>query len=231
MEYKEYNWDYLNKKAYNNTIGKYRTEIELKFISKHIDKENDKILDIAGGSGRIAIPLLKYSNSITVTDINTKAMQILEERDLGIKTIEGDFSKTEFKDHYSLILCIEGPDYFQDWDELFGKISNLLEDRGKCIFTYTNPKSWRYRLRKVKNVNKENPYKVIELEELKKLLLRKGFEVKEIKGFNWMPFSVSSNNPLVGLFATLERKLGLYKWYSQSPWMLIYIKKSTKIFK
>lgn len=29
--YKEYNWDYLNKKAYNNTIGKYRTEIELKF--------------------------------------------------------------------------------------------------------------------------------------------------------------------------------------------------------
>ena len=37
--------------------------------------------------------------------------------------------------------------------------------------------------------------------------------------------------PLVVFFATLERKLGLYKWYSQSPWMLIYIKKSTKIFK
>lgn len=230
MEYKEYNWDFLNKKAYNNTIGRYRTNIELSFITKYINGENDKILDIAGGSGRIAIPLIKYSNDITVTDINTKAMQILDERDLGIKTVCGDFSQTNFPNLYTLILCIEGPDYFNDWDEFFGKVSSLLEDRGRCIFTYTNPSSWRYLLRRVKNINKKNPYHVHSFEALKQLLLRKGFEIKEIKGFNWMPFSVASNNPLVKLFAFLERKLKLYRWHSQSPWMLISIKKNAKIF-
>jgi 2-polyprenyl-3-methyl-5-hydroxy-6-metoxy-1,4-benzoquinol methylase len=230
MEYKEYNWDYLNKKAYNNTIGRYRTAVELKFITKYISDENIKILDIAGGSGRIAIPLIKYAKDITVTDINTKAMQILDERDLGIKTIDGDFSETDFHHLYALILCIEGPDYFKDWDEFFGKISSLLEERGKCIFTYTNPQSWRYMLRRIKSIKKDNRYHVLSFEELQKLLLRKGFEIKEIRGFNWMPFSVASNSPLVNFFAYIERKFKLYRWHSQSPWMLISIKKTTKIF-
>lgn len=230
VEYKEYNWDYLNKKAYNNTIGRYRTDIELKFIKKYIKRENEKILDIAGGSGRIAIPLIKYSSDITVTDINTKAMQILDERELGIKTVGGDFSTTDFPNLYTLILCIEGPDYFEDWDQFFGRINSLLEDGGRCIYTYTNPSSWRYLLRRIKNINKKNPYHVHSFESLKELLEQKGFEIKEIRGFNWMPFSVASNSPLVPFFAFLETKLKLYKWHSQSPWMLISIKKNTKIF-
>ena len=231
VEYKEYNWDYLNTKAYNNTIGRYRTDIELAFITKYITEENEKILDIAGGSGRITIPLIKYSNDITVTDINTKAMQILDERDLGIKTVCGDFSQTDFPNLYTLILCIEGPDYFNDWDEFFGKVSSLLEEKGKCIFTYTNPGSWRYMLRRIKNRNKKNPYHVHSFGDLKKLLLRKGFEIKEIRGFNWMPFPVNSNSPLVNFCSFLEKNLKLYKWYSQSPWMLISIKKNSKLSK
>lgn len=89
-----YNWDYLNKEGYNNNTGHYRSKIELDFIGKNIQNKKYKILDIAGGSGRISIPLLKYADNITVTDINADALRILDERSFGIRTVAGDFEKT-----------------------------------------------------------------------------------------------------------------------------------------
>ncbi|HRG38135.1 MAG TPA: class I SAM-dependent methyltransferase [Bacteroidia bacterium] len=220
-----YNWDYLNKEGYNNNTGHYRSKIELDFIGKNIQNKKYKILDIAGGSGRISIPLLKYADNITVTDINADALRILDERKLGIRTVAGDFEKTEFKDKFSLVLCIEGPDYFHDWNNLFQKISSLLEKDGKFIFTYTNPDSWRYSARKLKQAGKADPYYSPNFIQLKELLERFNFEFEDIKGFNWTLFPVRSNSIFVHLFTFLEKILMLGKWHSQSPWLIISVKK------
>lgn len=220
-----YNWDYLNKEGYNNNTGRYRSAIQLNFIGKNCENKKYKILDIAGGSGRIAIPLLKFSDNITVTDIDAHALQILEERKLGIHTVCGDFEKTQFKDTFSLVVCIEGPDYFHDWPALFNKISSLLEKDGKFIFTYTNPNSWRYILRKFKQRGKANPYHVLNFKELKKLLKDCHFEFEEVAGFNWTPFPIRSDSMFVHLFTFLEKALRLRKWHSQSPWLMICVKK------
>ena len=225
MENKEYEWDYLDKRGYNNNMGRYRSGVELKFIASNCRPREDKILDIAGGSGRIAIPMLNYSRNITVNDINENALRILKERNLGIQTVAGDFTKVEFKDKYSLILCIEGPDYFHNWNDFFNTISTLLADNGKFIFTYTNPSSWRYRLRKLKNWRKSDPYHVVKFKELKKLLNSFNLEIENVNGFNWTLLPVSSNSPLVHFFSTVEKGLGLNKWFSQSPWLMVSIKK------
>jgi len=221
----DYNWDSLNKKTYNNRVGHYKFRRQFKFILKNGKDHYDKILDIAGGSGRIAIPLLEYSKKITVLDIKPNAIKILKNRNSDINTICNDFIKTEFQEMFSLILCIEAIGCFTDWEEVFKKINTLLTDDGRFIFTYTNPNSWRFFFRRIIHLN--DSYKGVKFNELQKSLTKHNFEIEDIEGFNWMPLPLYSNSRLVYLFEFIERVFKLKNWYSQSPWLLLSIKKTT----
>lgn len=222
----DYNWDYLDKKAYNNKVGHYKFRSQFKFIKENGEKYLEKILDIAGGSGRLILPLFKFSKNITVLDLNPYALQLLKERESNIKIIHGDFRKIEMNDQYSLILCIEAIGNFQDWESFFNKVSKLLLNESRFIFTYTNPKSWRFFLRKLKHWKKGYyPYKEMELSELKVLLDKCNFEIVKMEGMNWIPLPLSSNSKLVAIFEYIEKILNLKNWYSQSPWLLISVKK------
>ncbi len=221
-----YVWDFLDKNAYNNRSGNYKTEIQLRFILDNLGNKTDKILDIAGGAGRFAIPLLEYSKDVTVLDINETAIKILNERNNKISTICGDFIETDIKKTFSLILCIEALGYFKNWEDYFKKINALMEKDGRFIFTYTNPSSWRFFLRNVKrHIKSTNSYTEMNLTDFKKLLHKCGLEIEVMEGMNWMPLPVRSNSIFVGPLAFTERAFKLNKWYSQSPWLLMSVKK------
>ena len=117
-----YKYDYLDKKAYNTRSGSYKFKREYKFIIDNSRNNFDKVLDIAGGSGRFAMPLYDYTENITVVDINTAAIQMLRERNCNINVICGDFTKIELQERYSLILCIEAMGYFKNFEVFFNKI-------------------------------------------------------------------------------------------------------------
>ncbi len=223
----DYQWDYLNKSTYNNRVGYYKFKREFTFILDNSKYRYDNVLDIAGGSGRFAIPLNEYSNNITVLDINPTAIQILRERNSYIKTICNDFAKTEFQELFSLILCIEALCYFQNWEEFFIKINTILADDGRFIFTCTNPNSWRYFLRKIRHW-KDGPIPDNDMnwKDLKKILNKYSFHIETLEGMNWIPLPLSSNCKLVSFFELLEKVLGLKYWYSQSPLLMISIKKA-----
>jgi len=221
-----YNWDYLDKRAYNNKVGYYKFRREFKFIVENGKDNFNKILDIAGGSGRFAIPLCQYSKHITALDINQEALKLLKDRENSIETIQADFSVVELTDLYSLILCIEAIGYFQNLEVFFSKVNKILTDDGRFIFTYTNPDSWRFYLRRLKHLkNGYHPYKEIELTEFKTLLSRHNFQIDKMEGMNWIPLSLGSNSILVLLFEKTEKLFRLLKWYSQSPWILFSVKK------
>jgi predicted TPR repeat methyltransferase len=219
-----YNWDVQS--AYNNRSGKYKTSVQMRFILDNMNGKTEKILDIAGGSGRFAIPLLEYSKDITVIDINETAIELLKERNGNVKAICDDFMKANVNGTYSLILCIEALGYFENWEQYFKKIFSLLDKDGRFIFTYTNPSSWRFFLRNIKRkFSATNRYTDMNLTALKQLLHQCGLEIEVMKGMNWMPLPVRSNSLLVGPLAFSERIFQLNKWYSQSPWLLISVKK------
>ena len=221
-----YNWDYLDKRAYNNKVGYYKFRREFKFIVENGKDNFNKILDIAGGSGRFAIPLCQYSKHITALDINQEALKLLKDRENSIETIQADFSVVELTDLYSLILCIEAIGYFQNLEVFFSKVNKILTDDGRFIFTYTNPNSWRFYLRKLKHwKNGYHPYNELELTEFKSLLSKNNFQIDKMEGMNWIPLTLGSNSILVLLFEKTEKLFRLLKWYSQSPWILFSVKK------
>ncbi|GAB3693418.1 hypothetical protein GCM10027592_13270 [Spirosoma flavus] len=221
-----YSWDYLYSNAYNNRTGRYKSKTQLNFIIKHLNRKPLRILDVAGGSGRFAIPLLNYSSDITVVDINQNAIDILKSRNEKISAICTDFMKAEFNKTYSSIVCIEALCYFPNIQEVISKMNKLLDDNGNIIFTYTNTDSWRYWLRKLKALaGGESSYYDVNLTELKKILNDCQFEIEAVEGMNWIPLPLTSNNILVDFFVFLEQKLNLKNWQSQSPWLLISAKK------
>ncbi|GAB1414659.1 hypothetical protein MASR2M117_00650 [Paludibacter sp.] len=224
-----YNWDYLDKRAYNNKVGHYKFGRQLEFIKEHGKNRFDTILDIAGGSGRFALPLRTYSEDITVIDVNSTALALLEERaENKIKIIQGDFMEVVIEYKFSLILCIEAIGYFSDWELFFKKVNRLLSIEGRFIFSYTNPNSWRFFLRKVKNwKNGFYPYHEMKISELKEMLNNCDLEIDTMEGMNWIPFSLTSNNILVSVFAFIEKVFRLRYWFAQSPWLMISVNKKT----
>ena len=221
-----YNWDYLDKKAYNNKVGKYKFKREYDFIYKNGRDHFDNVLDVAGGAGRFAIPLSEFSGCIKVLDANETALQLLNQRKPEIDTILGDFMKMDFNEKFSFILCIEALGYFLNWKEFFLRISQLMQEDARFVFSYQNPQSWRFFLRKLKHwKNGFYEYKEMNLEQLKELLNQCNLEIVEMEGMNWMPLSLASNSTLVWIFEKMEQLFQLNKFYSQSPWILFSIKK------
>ena len=222
----EYSWDYLNSKTYNTKVGHYKFKHEYKFIMNNGINNFTDILDIAGGSGRFALPLYNYSKSITVVDINPVALDMLKERNPDINTICSDFIQSDIQRKFSLVLCIEAIEYFEDWEIFFSKVNEILTKDGMFIFTYANPNSWRYYLRKIKHwKNGPTHYNEMSLKSLKLLLKKHNLEIVNMEGFNWLPLPLSSNSKLVLFFEFIETVFKFKYWYSQSPWLLLSISK------
>lgn len=223
-----YLWDFQDKNGYANRSGNYKTKVQLQFILNNLPTKMDSVFDIAGGAGRFAIPLLQYTKDITVLDINETAIQLLNERNKEIKTICGGFIESDISRTFSLVLCIEALGYFKDWDAYFKKINSLMTKDSRFIFTHTNSSSWRFLMRRIKRVfdKKTKSYTEMNMADFRELLKRNGLEIEKMEGMNWMPLPMMANGILVDIFAFLEKKLRLNKWHSQSPWLLISVRKT-----
>lgn len=217
-----YVWDIANKNTYNNRYGWYKFNRQFNFISKHFTVRSN-VLDIAGGSGRFALPLFEMCQNITVIDINEEALALLASRNHNINRICGDFINLPLGNTYTFMLCIEAISYFK-YEEFFNKIDNLLDDNGTFVFMMVNPDSWRFKLRNF-NLNRTD-YKEIKIREMREIIESKGLRIDSLEGFNWIPLPLKwSNSPLVNVFAFIEKTLGLNKLYSQSPWLMVSVKK------
>ena len=76
---------------------------------------------------------------------------------------------------------------------------------------------------------KSKNYGELTVKEFKELVVEDGFKIVDIKGFNWLPFKIGSNNILIPLFSKIESIFRLYRWLSQSPWLLFACKKRSAL--
>lgn len=214
-------WDTSNPEGYANRSGLYKTQVEDEFIREHFPPAPARVLDIAGGSGRFALPLLRSGYDVTVNDINPPSLQLLQKRcgDLPVSLLPGSFLEVEAPGPFDCALGIECLENFPI-EQALARVRDVLKPGGIFVFTGMNSGSWRFRARGLlgraeagEHVMNEREYRVACKEA--------GFDVQAMRGLMWTPFSVTSNSPLVPVFANLERTLGLSAMHSQSPWLSI----------
>jgi len=218
-----YIWDVST--GYSTKAGLYKTKIQMGFIDKFLkEKNNLKILDIGGGSGRFAIPL-SLNNSVTLIEPNEKAINILRQKTKNINIFQGFFENfINDYEKYDVILMIEVMQYFSDINSLFDKVYNLLNDNGLFIFSNLNKNSWKtfIRLKILKHTNYPG---VLSYKKYINIINTKGFEIIDVLGYNWLPVRVCSDSKMVSIWETLEKLLNLNKLYKISPELLFCIKK------
>jgi len=220
-----YQWDEKNPKGYFNRSGFYKTKVEYEFIKSHISDNQKTILDMGGGSGRFALPLIKAGYDVTVVDLDSNAIDLCKKRGIS-KSYCVDIRDFE-SDGFDIVLAIEL--FLVTPPEIVFEIANQkLAKDGLFIFVATNKDSWRYKLHSLR-ANKSKNYGEFSPKEFIKLVVENGFSVVDIKCFNLIPFKASSNNILIPLFPKIESLFRLYKWLGQSPWLLFALKKDSAL--
>lgn len=218
-----YIWDISS--GYSTKIGKYKTELEKDFIYKHLPSKKINVLDIGGGSGRFAIPLSEIGHKVTVVEPNEEALFLLKQRNNTVKCINSNFEEFIAIEKYDVVLIIEVLGDFENIENIFSKVDDLLNPNGLLIISTKNTGSFMNKIKSVLRRKRHAYPGYTTLNSYKGILKKKSFQVEEIKGLNWLPFKVNSNSVLVPLFISLINILSLNNWISQSPELLICAKK------
>jgi SAM-dependent methyltransferase len=193
----------------------------VRFVRAHFPPAPARVLDIAGGSGRFALPLLRDGYEVTVNDISPASLQLLETRcaHLPVRLLPGDFLTLDIPGGFDSVLAMECLEYLP-LDLVLSRVRGLLKPGGLFIFTGLNSGSWRFVVRGLLGRAHAEEH-VMKTREYRSACNKLGFEVLAMRGLMWTPFAVASNSPLVPVFANLERVLGLRAIHSQSPWILV----------
>ena len=213
---KPYLWDLDNPNGYANRIGRYRTDVESRFLLEHLGPSTQKVLDLGGGSGRFGAMLASRGHYVTLIDKNPQAVALAHQRGVQ-KALVCDI--TDFHEGgFDAVVCMEVVQYFEKCDTIISKAAAALKPGGSFVFCITNSQSWRFRLRNLKSNNsKVHAFSMPEIEDS---LRAHEFEVTGRRGFQWSLAQTGSDSRLVDASVWIERSLGLQHWLSQSPWML-----------
>ena len=218
-----YLWDLDNPDGYANRIGRYRTDVESRFLFDHLSPSAQQVLDMGGGSGRFGAMLTARGHLVTLIDKNPQAVALAEKRGVQHAIVCGisDFHQSGFDG----VVCMEVFQYFEKCDTIISKAAAALKPGGTFVFCITNSQSWRFRLRNLKSNN--STVHAFSMREIELSLRAHEFEVVGRKGFQWSLAQTGSDSRLVDASVWIEKRLGLQNWLSQSPWLLYAARKLT----
>jgi ubiquinone/menaquinone biosynthesis C-methylase UbiE len=100
--------------TFEGAVGYY---VDWELLKKYLPKnKNAKILDAAGGTGRITLPLAKLGYDVTLCDISPKMLDVARRKMLRegvtdrVKIVECDVQNLGFSDDsFDFVLCWGGP--------------------------------------------------------------------------------------------------------------------------
>ena len=215
MKNTDYIWD-QESKPYSSKMGRYKTKIEYEFIENSLKgfSLSSKILDIGGGSGRFSKKLKEKGFVPEIIDTNEIAIKIAQENSLEAKCV--NFFEFYSEQKFDAILAIEVLTYIENKSLFCDKVTSLMKTGGVFIFTAANPISWRYLFRKL--LQRKSKFHEQPLQSYFDQL-GNDYEIIEIVGFMWQPFTLTSNNFMIPFFAQVV-KLFFHKLLKQSPWWL-----------
>lgn len=118
-----------------------------KFTLANIKKAGCNLLDLAGGSGRLAILLANDSLNVTVADFSDEMLSLASqhsvENNVSMQLIETDMRDLSGLEKYDVITCYaDSLCYLDDENDLlqvFSEVANHLEKDGVFLFDVITP--------------------------------------------------------------------------------------------
>lgn len=214
-------------------LGQYLDNVERQFILSTLTRDPSihKLVDLSGGSGRIAVPLAQHGYDVTVTDVSIIPLRRLRQKDHSIRAelVDATTPVLPLADaSVDAALCIQVPFYVEDgrnW--FFREVHRIVRPGGWLIVTSTNRLSYKGWLRRFLLVlGRMEPQSWHRFEyvstpvDMETRLNKVGFTVERQIGYNWAPTLRFSDTALLPVYTTIERLVGLDRIPSLSPWVI-----------
>jgi len=181
---------------YKTFKGAVENHVDWKLLKAYLPKnKNAKILDVAGGTGRITLPLAKMGYSVTLCDISPAMLNVAKQKLLKegllskVKISECDVHKLRFADKtFDFVLCwdgmIEAAKEFIRVTKKGGTLSIFLMNKcGNAIDKFPeDPESALAMLKSEPSYfyDEEHKYMAVTPEEARKLFEKEGIKIIEI---------------------------------------------------
>lgn len=195
---------------YKKFKGAVEHYVECELLKKYLPKnKNAKILDAAGGTGRVTLPLAKMGYSITLCDISPGMLDVAKQKMLkeGVsdKVIISECNVCNFSfpdESFDFVLCYGGG--IKAAEELVrvikkkGKISMCIANRyGTAISKFREDPEHALALLTSKldyDYYEDEKYRVVSEEETRELLEKEGIKIIEIYAYDiWESLSIPEN--------------------------------------
>jgi len=184
---------------YKNFRGAVEQHVDLALLKKHLPKRNLTILDAAGGTGRIALPLAKMGHTVTLCDLSPKMLEVAKKKMSRngvldkVKLFECDICRIPFPDKsFDFIICYG--DCIKALKELArvtdrrGMISMCLSSRlGAAVHGFREKPRHALELLMAKkdyDYDERDKYGVVNECEARKLMEKAGFEIIKIYAYD-----------------------------------------------
>jgi ubiquinone/menaquinone biosynthesis C-methylase UbiE len=199
-------WDERAEKYdewYETFRGAVETYVDLELLKRHLPENRDaKILDAAGGTGRIALPLVRMGYSVTLCDLSRGMLDVARRkmRKEGVldkaKILECDIHNLHFDDEsFDFVLCWNGAiDAAKELVRVAkkrGKISLYLVNRARAAIDLfaENPTSSLELIESRSNYisHHDEKHRVTGEKEARKLLEAEGIKILDVYAVcGWM---------------------------------------------
>lgn len=208
--------------AARTKMGAYLTEMETTFFLESIAfHEGDLVCDIGAGAGKFSLLASARKANVIALDIDRHGLTRLKAKDPKIEVIIADAKYLPLKDEVaSAAFTFEVVDYIPELNVVLSEAKRILTINSPLVFSFGNLSSLKSKIRELSGKRYMHSYKeaVTDLQEL-------GFQINRARGFAWLLFNRTSENPFIPSLAKLEWALGFRRIPRWSPWVLI---KATK---
>lgn len=222
-------WDVFRDTA----IGKYLLDHEQSFIAQHLRPvpRPFRVLEIGSCAGRVTLPLRDSPEVVVVgLDVDFRALTLFQARPGNHPAVMANALELPFATQsFDGIVAIQCLRYF-DPVAFLRSCNRILKADGWLFLQAVNQLSYKKMFKKfVRRSGKRDP-NILTAVQLLELLTNEGFDVRSVRGYNWLPFTPKvtrmSDSRLIPHAAGIEKSLHLQRLYRISPWILVAARRS-----
>lgn len=131
----------FQRNIYGTTKGQLRHELLLHYLDKYVPSEPANILEAGGGSGEMALELLKRGHQVHVNDISTDMLSLARRQCgeySGFSCQLGEIQQLDEQQQYDVVICHAVLEWLQDPVAVITKLKSLLKPAGLLSLSFFN---------------------------------------------------------------------------------------------